>query len=341
MSDPVTKDADQSEAADSQTEASTLSAVEAKLSAMRGESEVVDDDPVVKEDESEPTDRKDSEEVVPDKDDAEPKKKDDDLPVLPSGHRRAALARGWTNEEVDHYLEIKPEEATAKLGELFDDWQKQNSLWSERGRQLRNAEPKAPEGEKAEGKETSEALSHYDVKTLVEDNPGQEDLINALVTPLNAVIDRVNAAAEKLSSSEEFLQGTKETALAGVIQDFLASKEMEPYKETYGEEIKNLTDEQFKSRMELFEQADIIVAGATAHGVDLTTREALERAQMIVSQGTRDEAIRQGIRESMKKRTKTTRSSHQQTLAPEGDQPVTEEELVKRTEKRLQELRSR
>ena len=116
---------------------------------------------------------------------------------------------------------------------------------------------------------------------------------------------------------------------------------MKSSRETYGTEVSGLTKEQEKNRMELFEEADILAAGAAAHGKVLSIPEALERAHIIKSQGTRDEVIRQDIRDSIEKRTKTTRGSHQKASTTDTDQSITEEELERRTEARLQSLRSK
>jgi len=166
-------------------------------------------------------------------------------------------------------------------------------------------------------------------------------LINALVNPLNDVIDRVNTATEKLSRSEDFLQSTQENALAVATQEFFMGKGMVPARETYGTEVKDLTDEQTASRMELFGQADIIIAGASDHGKDISVQDALERAHIILSQGTRDEIIRQEIRDNMKKRTKTMKSSHQKSPVTDTDQDVPEEELEKRVAASLRAIKEK
>ena len=341
MADEV-KDAEKSEAADAQTESSTLAIMEAKMAALQeggvesndSNSEAVDNKEVdsseTKEDESKP------------REDDAPIEKDDNLPMLPSGYRRAALAREYTNEEIDQYLRTKPDEAVARFKELFNDWQEQNSRWSDRGRQLAAVNQKASEADtKVASEAASGTLSHYDVKALIEEHGESEDLINALVTPLNKTIDQVNAVADRLSKSENFLRNTEETALAVATQEFLTGKSMESFRETYGTEIKDLTKKQVDNRMELFKEADIIAAGAQDHGIDITVQDALERAHILVSQGSRDAAIRQSIRESMEKRTKTLGSSHQKTSTVDEDQSISDEELVKRTEARQRKMRDK
>lgn len=327
------------QAAASENEASTLAALETRMAEMRGEGESVEDKGVSSEVDDEKTDQTDVKDQE-DQKDTDLKDKDDGSSILPSGHRRAALARGYTNEEIDHYLETKPDEAAARFGELYDERRVESSQWSERGRMLLDAEQKAVKGDKGGDKGTQDAIPHYDAKALIDEH-GNEDLVNALVNPLNTVIDRVNAATERLSSSEEFLQGTQRDALTTATQNFFKNKEMEPYKETYGVEIKDVTKEQVESRMKLFAEADIITAGAVAHGQEITVQDALERAFAIVSQGTRDEGIRQGIRDSLKERTKTTKSSHQQTSVVDENQEISDKELIERTEARQRAIRDK
>lgn len=333
--DPKEQEANQTEqAVDSEQESSTLDAVDAKLAEMRGE--VADDNDTESVDDTEQI-ADDEKQGDAESDDSD-EKESDDSPMLPSGHRRSALARGYTNEEIDHYLETKPDEATARFAKVHDDWVDENSRWSTRGRQLMEAD----KGESKEDKkdESPEALSHYNVDALVDEH-GNEDLLKALVAPLNTMIDRVNGVVERLGNSENFLQESEQQTLTTMIQDFLTSSEMKPYETTYGKAWADLTDEQTKSRLKLSKEADIIVVGARECGENITVQDALDRAHIILSQGTRDDAIRQGIRDSIKKRTKTTKSSHEQLPASDNAQPITEAELEERTEVRLRALRNK
>jgi len=317
-------------------DSSTLEAkVESKMAELRGENEDVDDsDEVVVSDEEKET-VKDSK-----PDDAE-KESDANLPMLPSGHRRAALARGYTSEEIDFYLQSNPEDATARFKEIFGEWQEENSRWSQRGRQLIQADgtpekkPPVKEGE-------FQPVPHADIKALVEKHGGEyEDLIKDLVAPLNAGIDRINSMGEGLTKSQEFIDSNEEKALATIVDNFLGSKEMSSFADTYGKDVATATEEQVKNRMELFGEADNLIAGAKAHGKSITVEDALNRAHLILSQGTRDEVIRQQIRDSMKKRTKTIKSSHKADSPAKTNEPISEEELEKRTEARMRELKNK
>ena len=352
----LTKEAEKSDQAAGSEESSNLEAeIAAKMAKMTG---VVPDDAVVDDvssDEAtvdeiveETLNEIDEQTETPDQtateteEGTESEKKDGDAPMLPTGHRRAALANGYTTEEIDHYLKTKPDEATTRFGEIFETWRDENSKWSTRGRQLVAAsKPESDKTDEKSKKESSDTLQHYNAEELIKENAGSEDLINALVNPLNAVIDRVNSAVGRLDKSEEFLRETEESALATVTQDFFASTEMKSFADTYGTEIKELSQKQMDSRMELFAQADEIAAGARDHGRDISALDALERAHVILSQGTRDETIRTQIRESMKARTKTTRSSHQSTKTPDANESISDEELEKRTEARMKVIRNK
>ncbi len=345
MVDEVNKTDDTDQAAESNDSPTLEATIEAKMAALRDNAP--EDE---KDDESQSVDNE-TPDATEESDDSEPESKEtsdeskegeDDSLMLPSGHRRAALARGYTNEEIDYALQTKADDAIERFGEIYDEWQKDNSRWSQRGRQLQEADQTAPaaSGDQSPGVESSKDLAHLDVAALIEEH-GNEDLINALVAPMNAVVDRVNEATAKLSASENFARKAEADVVDQMVQEFLGSKEMKSYRDTYGTKVRDLTDAQAESRMKLCGHADMMMAGAQEQGVGLTIPDALERAHTIMSQGSRDEAIRQTIRDGITKRTKTTKSSHRKTVASDSDQVVTEDELVKRTETRLRELRNK
>lgn len=326
--------------ADAEQESSTFDEIAAKMAKIRGESSGDSQSTDENVDETKPTDTEDTQSGVED-DGGKSEAADENALLLPSGHRRAALARGWTTEEVDHYLETRPDEAATRFEELYNERRKENDQWSRRGRELLAAEQNASGADGKKDDEPLKGLDHYDMDALVEKHPDSEGLIRDLVDPLNKQIDRMNETADRLAGSEKFVKDSQDTTLLNISQEFLTSKTMEPYRKTYGTLVKDLTEDQYKARQELFGEADIIVAGAADHGREITVQEALERAHIQVSQGSRDEAIRQGIRDSLRKRTKTQQSSHKRTSSSGDNQPITDEELERRTEARMQEIRNK
>ncbi len=299
-----------------------LEALRAKL----GDSPDVEPVPV-----EEPTD---DEPATPES--AAPSDDDDGAPTIPSGHRRAAIARGWTDEEIDYYLETNLEEAVLKFEETYDKWQDDNSRYSERGRQL-VAMDQTPGEEK---EPDSEQLAPLDAQAIAEQY-GNEELVNVLVGPLNKTIDKVNKALTQVGQSQEVADEAKQEVLAQVIQEFLGSKDMKPYGDVYGTEIVDLTDKQVANRMKMFGEADVIMRGAVDDDEDISVIEALERAHAHVSRGAQTAAFRQGIRDEMKKRTKTIPSSRAQTRPLDDDGPISEEELEARTATRQAALRAK
>ncbi len=343
-------DADSKDTGSESNEDSTLSVVEAKMADIMAKTRGEESTPPVEDtDESKDSEDEDSEveEDDSDTDDTEDDSdaKDDGSAMLPKGHRKSALSRGYTEEEIDYYLKSDPKEAVTRFGKIYDEWLETNIRYSDAGRKLRDAQRLAAEREQGTEKKSatekvaSDSLAPIDAKALIE-KYGQEDLINEIVGPLNKSIAEVISVAERLAKSEEFLQDTKQNALGDAIQEFFASKEMTPYKKTYGTAAGNLTEKQIANRTELFGQADILSAGALDHGAEITVREALERAHMIVSHSSIDETIRQGLKAKMKKRTKSVRSSHKKT-APGSGQDKTMNDLEKQVAAKQQSLLGR
>ncbi len=267
---------------------------------------------------------------------------DNESSTLPANYRRAALARGWTNEEVDHYTVLKPEEAMDTFKDVFEAWREENSRYSTRGRQLRDADPVKPSdaSEKSEDADDG-AMGSIDAKALIEQY-GNDDIINALVAPVNAAIERVNAMQKAQQEAVAITQTSQQEALATTVTEFFGSAEMKSYTDVYGSDIATMTEDQEAARLALLQEADCIWTGASAHGQDMTVADAMSRALAIVSSGTKDVAIRNEIRASLKKRTKTLPGT-QRKVAEDTDEdaPVSEEDLVSRTEARMRALKEK
>ena len=347
--DVFADDQSNQDAGSDSTDASTLAAVDAKLAVLRGdvpeENNDVDETPV---DDQEPVtepDQTDADDTDSDKsdagDDTDSEAADDDLPMLPSGHRLAALAKGYTTEEVDHFLKTHPDEAMGRFGELFDERKKESAMWSDRGRRLAQTDQSVVEPPKVLADPKDPAATPLFVAKALAEEFGNEDLINALVPRLNTMIEESNTLKQERAQTADRDRKRQESYLLQVTDEFFGSKAMEPSKETYGTGYGSATEEQMTQRMKLLNQADEIAKGAADHGREIPDLEALERAHMILSQGSRDEIIRQGIRDELKQRTKTTKSSHRKIKSSEEEGPVSEAKLEKRVAAKQRELRNK
>lgn len=290
-------------------------------------------------------------ELPPEKKEVEPEKKEvaEKTSTLPAGYRRAALARGWTNEEIDHYVETKPDEAMNQFQGIFSSWQEDNAKWSERGRQLVAATKEETKTETEKPPQKTEELKPLDEKALIEQY-GNEELIKPLVSRVNSALEENRLLKERLDKvegnigqSQEAMKSAQEEATFTATQNFLLSDGMKQFQTIYGTEIKTLTKEQVDNRMKLFEEADVIICGALDHGQELTVEEALDRAHAHISRGQTEETIRAQIRESLQKRTKTlSNSTNAASLrTTQSNEDVSDAELEQRTEQRLAALRNR
>lgn len=311
--------------------------VEAQLAAMHNETA---DDEVKEDGEKKDTEQEVIEETQEDNTNEEAAESDDS-PILPAGHRRAALADGWTTEEVDYYLESNPEGAMEHFASIYNDWREENSRWSARGRQLKAADqdtnPSATTPNST-GDNKLKPMEKFDTQALIEEH-GNDELVTALTSKMNNMIDQINPVLEKVAASQEFVESSTEETISKIAQDFFGGKEMESFKDVYGTDYGTATQEQIDKRMELFGEADDIIFGASAHGKQITVEEALKRAHNNVSEGSKDTAIRDSIRKGLKKRTKTLSGSKQKiTSTGDDNAPLTREELVARTNDRLRAM---
>ncbi len=358
MEDPK-KDAEDVEVSDASNDMSSpalIATVEEKLAAIRDENvggseksdTTVDESSTTTKVEEDPTVDATTDDQTTNTDDTTTGAEDDESPTLPAGYRRAALARGWTGEQVDHFLEIKPEEALVEFGDIYDRWQADSQAYSARGQVLRDAEEAAkgnqtvaddPIPDTSTATEAVAGLKPLDAQALSEQY-GNPELIEALVGPLNKTIERVNAVADDQAKSAKVVKASREDALNQSLQDWFMGAEMKGYADTYGTEIASVTDEQMDARMALIREADIMSAGAAAHGLEFTVQEAMDRALSIVAGPKKEQAIREEIRDSLKKRTMTISSSPRKNTDDEDDGPISDEELVRRTTERLRKLRS-
>jgi len=266
---------------------------------------------------------------------SEPESKtDSNLPTLPTGYRRAALARGWTDEEIDFALE-NDKDSMDRFERNYREWQEENARWSQRGRMLLQAEQKPAE------KPVEPSVSDAEIDKLIAQLDDGQAPIKEIVNWVKASLNKANTQMERVAEFQSKVQASDEEKLLAEAQEFLKSKEMEPFQQVYGTDIKNLTADQFENLKELLNEADIIRCGAFDHGKTLPTHEALRRAHAYVSRDLAETTWRDKIRETMKKRTKTLPPASSQRLPSDSDKPISEKELERRTAERLAKIRGK
>lgn len=318
------------------------SAIQSKLDAIVDrEAEALDEgddvvDEKVDETEAEVDDTEENAEPDTESDDS-----DEDSPTLPSGYRRAALARGYTNDEINHFLKTKPEEAQDTFKEIYTDWRQENSMWSRRGRELAEAQRKSQKKTEP-AKQADEDEPDYTVDLLKREDFGvDDDRLDKIIEAVNAKMsENIERLAGPIKQSQDALAKQQQENLQRESEEFFHSSEMKNWKENYGE-LGKLTEQQFNKRMELFDEAQVLVCGAMDHGREMNIQDALTRAHAQLTYQDRDESIRQQIRESMKKRTKMEKSSHQQGRADGGEGPLSDDEFEAKVARGLERLKTK
>lgn len=335
MADAITTE--QAEAAASDTESPTLTAqkeqtaaeerAEARLIKMA--SDVDEDAPLTDEPSA---DDSSADELPVDADKAEGSEESEVSSPITAGQRRAAIARSWTDDEITAYCEDNPDKAVAFFQDVYDKWNTENSEFAARGRALRSER-----GKEATEPEAPATLQRFDAESSDEESGGEE-MSPTRVKQFNLMVDQVNAVTAKLAASEKFVKDQEIAVVQQVADTFLASKEMEPYRELYGVGVDSPTDEQNKKYLDLHEEADNQIAGAAAYGKTLTIEDAFQRANVILTHDSQTSVVLQQVRDSIKKRTLVTPSSHEQMSSPDDNRSPSEDELTDRVSARLREM---
>jgi len=239
--------------------------------------------------------------------------------TIPAGHQRAAMAQGWSQEEIDHLAETDPDKARTEFSGIFSDWQETSSKWAKQGREDAARREAEAEGTTPPSVDTPTAsvLKGVDVDEYIE-KYGNEELVRAMAGPINEQMAELNALADRLQVSEQYVHHAQQDSLMQATEEFFARGSMQTFHEHYGTDPHNLTDVQLDNRKQLFEESDMLVAGAASHGQKLTVADALERSHAFVTQESQRTTVLDEVRASIQKRTISTPGIGVTGTTPEG-----------------------
>ncbi len=285
-------------------------------------------------------------------------KEQEDVPQLSEAYCRAAIHRGWKDEEIKEFFVANPELATKTFANIYEDVNRSSREYAKFGQASIEAAAKLAEKPEPGEQTTSEYKSAVDIEKLRKDNPGDPmvDLIEAQDAQNKLMFEKLNTLEAPAPASADVRTGTstateqraanQEVALIQQqIDGFFNSEETKPYAEFYGVVSKDaadwgkLTPGERANRWAVIDMMDQMIAGAESFGQVMEIDEAMRRAHLSVSEPLREKVIREGIMGKVEKR------SHAMTLKPSSTAksdtataPRTQEELVEVTGKRLSKL---
>jgi hypothetical protein len=275
--------------------------------------------------------------------------------VLPPAFLRAAIHRGWKEEDATEFFEANPEAAMKTFQNCYLDVNNATREWALLGKakQQRDSVLNAPEAPvKIETVDIDRLKSEYDL------DPGTIAVLEAQ----NRQIEALNAQSIQPSQSVQTVQTAQSTQPIGPdpnvelkIENFFNSANIADYSEFYGkiglgQDWSDLSSGQRSNRWKVLEQANLIIMGSEAMGRSMDPLEALERSHMVVSEPVREQVIRSNLKKTATKRknsmtirpTSGTRSvAKVATDAGGKGKPRTRDELVTSVQENLDNVFNR
>lgn len=272
-------------------------------------------------------------------------KGDDEQKELPSAFLRAAVHRGWKENEAKEFFETNPEAALKTFQNCYLDVNNASREWALLGKAkmqklgVTDGQPVQPEGPKK-----------VDVAKLKE----EYDLDGETVKQLEAQNAQIEEAFRQ--RNQQPAQPTQPTGpdpnIELQIENFFGSEGLKDYNDFYGsvklgQNWNDLGGGQRDNRWKVIEQANLIAVGAESMGQKMDLLEVLERAHMSVTEPIRERIIRERIKGDVVKRSKSlttrpsdgSRSTKKMTSDAGGKKGSrTREELIEETQGKLHKL---
>ena len=256
-----------------------------------------------------------------DDDDPTPEKDEEKEEVgIPDAYVRAAKGNGWSDEDIAEFVKVSPETARKTFENLHNTWNKASREFAAIGRanqqqaQDRNKVDVSAKTDKLEygGVDIAALKKEFDIDPSVE---RMLESVNARDQKLTDVLNKLSESrpaeqdASRVDRAARSYDAAAEAAQEQQVNGFFATDPMKPYSKFYGElrfgEMwENLPPNQARNRYAVYTTADQLMAGSVMVGGSspIELPEALERAHLLVTEGMREEVIRDKIKGTSRKR---------------------------------------
>lgn len=224
--------------------------------------------------------------------------------TLPAAFLRAAIHRGWKQEEAEEFFKENPKAALKTFQNCYMDVNNASREWARIGKAKQQSDNKAQIDAANARPETPEPI---DVEKLIEKYDIDGDEAKAMREYQKLL--KTQQPIEPAPMQQPVQQQADPNKLLE-IENFFNSDSLNAYKKFYGnlelgQGWADLSAGQYDNRFAVLQQADLILMGAEASNQAMDPIEALERAHMIVSEPIREQAIRESIKGTAVKRKKS------------------------------------
>jgi hypothetical protein len=307
-------------------------------------------------DKSTPEDRDDQQADDQDKSkDTTPDDKGGDTDVgkeeLPSAYLRAAIHRGWKEEDANEFFESNPEAALKTFQNCYLDINNASREWALLGKAKveRDKVLNAPETK------SEPELTKVDVEKLQKDYDLDPNTV-ALLEAQNRQVDEIITSRKQQPVTQQV--PVQQQVPVGPnpnieldLNNFFQADTMKAYSEFYGDlklgqNWNDLSSGQCNNRWQVIEQAELIISGAESMNHRIDPLDALDRAHMIVSEPIREQVYRDQIKSTAVKRQNSmtlkpsdgSRSTEKVESDTGGNKPRDRKELIASVGQKLQSL---
>lgn len=269
--------------------------------------EVKDELPV----EETPTDKPaEDKESTPESPTEEPAEDD----TIPDSHYRAAR-HIFTIEDIAEFYEANPKVAKKLLAKCYEIENATSEQLGKLGQQARQLQERivAPQTQPVDRK--AELLKQ--LKEKYEDDPIIDVLGELIPDQVATPVPQPEPIQHPQQPSVDQIVSMRQQ-----INNFFGADEMEAYDDLYGttsqtgDWTETLTPGQRANRRAVCDEAQLILIGAEASGMQMSIAEALERAHLRISAPMAETVVRERIAKSVQKRAKSV------TLKPSGLKPA-------------------
>ena len=231
---------------------------------------------------------------------------------IPDAYIRAALHRGWSQDDVDDLVKSNPELAKKTFEATYLEVNNASREWSELGRAKIEAERK-----QVEVPTVTETIEQEDsgTKSLIvklEKEYPDDPLIDVVIAGLKSK-PKVQPVKQVSQQQQGYETATARANVAGNfaidqrVNTFFSADVLKPYEKFYGklelgQAPEDLTNGQQLNRLTVLQEAECIMAGHNSRGQVIEVEQAMEKAHFIVTEPIRKQVIRDNLKATATKR---------------------------------------
>jgi len=242
---------------------------------------------------------------------------------IPEGYIRAAKRQGWTDEDIAATIEADSDRALRLFANAYETTNKATRDFAAIGREKAAAAVQEAK-DKAEANQVE--VEDYMTADEITKAADGDEAVAKMLTNFNAALKKRDAALAKANTAGPSVEdinfarsdqaaataranATANAATELFIKQFFGAESMKSYSDFYGvidegQNMGDLTPNQHERRVNVLQLADQLIAGKAAQGIKISDTEAMEDAHLVVTAPMREKVITDGIRSSLKKRSK-------------------------------------